>query len=93
MAISAGSTIEGHTPLMVRQGLIYFEDSIYPLSNFRAAHMQRGLDGTFISLIDLGVDDQLIIYEGTKEKDARDAIEYFVKHVARKPQKKISVIH
>jgi hypothetical protein len=75
------------TPVMVRHGLIYFEDSIYPLSTFRAAHLRRFDGGTYASVIDLGTDDHVTLYEGNNEEDARTAIVNFLAHVVRKPAK------
>jgi hypothetical protein len=42
--------------VMVDRGMIYFADSIYALSTFRSAHLQRGIDHDYRSVIDVGAD-------------------------------------
>jgi hypothetical protein len=85
------------TPVTVdrQKGLIFFEDSIFSMSEFRAAHLQRRNDGDCIALVDLGPDHEIVLYQGNSEKDARSAIESFIAQLTRKSgaTKRVQVIH
>jgi hypothetical protein len=86
-------TDEVSRPVMVDRvrGLIIVQQSSYSLSEFRAAYMQRGPNGRYLAVLDLGPDDHVVIYKGTKQKDARTAIDHFTDQLVPKskqlPQK------